>query len=379
MYFDDGVSGLTSKSRVGFNKLINDARNGKIDIILTKSISRFARNTLDTLNTTRELKEKGVKIYFEKEDIWSDNGKCEFMLTLLASIAQEESRSISENVKWGHRKRFQDGKYAIPYAITLGYDKGFIINEEEAKIVRLIYILFLRGYTPHTIGKKLDEMNIKTPENKGHWCASVVRSILTNEKYKGDALLQKNYTVDFISKKQKKNKGELPKYYVTDGHQAIIDRNIFDYVQSEIGRRNQGNYRCIYSMSGKIICDECGGHYGRNNQHSTTYGDLVWHCRSRYKNNCKTPRLYNYILNETLDKLLKKLLTDDLIKTLEDILGIKNIDMNIKTKLSDWDFIIREIVVTTNWRLKIRLIDGKEYVLKHRRDTPRLKNKNSKR
>ena len=129
----------------------------------------------------------------------------------------------------------------------------------------------------------------------------------------------------------------------------------------------------MYSMTGKIICDDCGGCYGRNNQHSTTYGDLVWHCRNRYKNNCKTPRLYNYILNETLDRLLPKLLTDDLIKTLEDILGVKDIKLNIKTKLSDWDFIIKEIVVTKDWKLKIRLIDGREYVLKHRKNTPRAK------
>ncbi len=324
MYFDDGVSGLTSKSRVGFNKLINDARNGKIDIILIKSISRFARNTLDTLNTTRELKEKGVKIYFEKEDIWSDNGKCEFMLTLLASIAQEESRSISENVKWGHRKRFQDGKYAIPYAITLGYDKGFIINEEEAKIVRLIYILFLRGYTPHTIGKKLDEMNIKTPENKGHWCASVVRSILKNEKYKGDALLQKNYTVDFLTKKQKVNEGEIPQYYVENNHEAIITSEMFEIVQAEIERRRKlnGKYSGVDILTSKIICGECGGSYGSKVWHSNDkYRKIVYQCNRKYNGDkkCETPILIKEDIENRFINVVNEIIKnkDEIIENLK--------------------------------------------------------------
>ena len=331
MYFDDGVSGLTSKSRVGFNKLINDARNGKIDIILTKSISRFARNTLDTLNTTRELKEKGVKIYFEKEDIWSDNGKCEFMLTLLASIAQEESRSISENVKWGHRKRFADGKVSVPFNNFLGYKKGedgnLVIDEEQAMIVKRIYREFLSGSSSVAIAKGLTNDGIETPGHKQKWYATTVRSILTNEKYKGDALLQKHYTVDFLTKKQKINNGEVQQYYVENNHPAIIEPDVFEMVRLEIDRRLmlKGKYSGTDILTAKIRCGECGGSYGAKVWHSNDkYRRVMYQCNSKYsgKEKCKTPAIRSEDIESRFVNVVNILIEskDEIISNLEKVL-----------------------------------------------------------
>ena len=197
--------------------MIADALDGKIDLIITKSISRFARNTVDTLTTVRKLKEKGIEVFFEKENIYTLDSKGELLITIMSSIAQEESRSISENVTWGQRKRFSDGKVSLPYKHFLGYEKGEDgvprIVESEAIIVREIYRLFLEGMTPCAIAKHLTSQGIPTPGKKAVWQTSSVMSILTNEKYKGDALLQKKFTVDFLTKKQKVNEGEIPQYY----------------------------------------------------------------------------------------------------------------------------------------------------------------------
>ena len=216
VYSDEGISATSTKKRDGFNRMIADALEGKIDLIITKSVSRFARNTVDTLTTVRQLKEKGVEVYFEKENIYTLDSKGELLITIMSSLAQEESRSISENVTWGQRKRFADGKVSLPYSRFLGYDRSEDglpqINEEEAKIVQLIYRLFLEGQTPHSIARYLTKQGITSPGGKKIWQSGTIRNILTNEKYKGDALLQKKYTVDFLTKKQKVNEGEVPQY-----------------------------------------------------------------------------------------------------------------------------------------------------------------------
>ena len=212
VYTDEGITGVSTKRRDGFNRMIRDALDGKIDLIITKSVSRFARNTVDTLTTVRKLKEKGVEVYFEKENVYTLDSKGEVMLTIMSSLAQEESRSISENVTWGQRKRFADGKVSLPYKYFLGYEKGADglpkVVEKEAEIVRLIYRLFLEGKTVSYIANHLTNLKIKTPRGKNKWTTTTVKSILTNEKYKGDALLQKCYTVDFLTKKKKKNDNE---------------------------------------------------------------------------------------------------------------------------------------------------------------------------
>lgn len=207
VYADEGITGCNTKKREGFNTMVEDALAGRIDLIITKSVSRFARNTVDSLTTIRKLKENKVECYFEKENIWTFDGKGELLLTIMSSLAQEESRSISENYTWGQRKRFADGKVTVPFKRFLGYDRGkdgnLVINEAEAVIVRRIYGMFLQGRSPYAIAKALTGESIPTPGGKENWSGSTVRSILTNEKYKGDALLQKVYTVDFLSKKKK--------------------------------------------------------------------------------------------------------------------------------------------------------------------------------
>lgn len=242
VYTDERITATNTKKRDGFNRMIKDALDGKIDLIITKSVKRFARNTVDSLVTIRKLKEKGVEIYFETENIYTLDSKGEILITIMSSLAQEESRSISENVKWGKRKTFADGKVSMPYKQFLGYTKDKqsgqpIIVEKEAEIVRLIYKLFLEGKTFSKIASALTEMNIPTPSKREKWSKSTVQSILTNEKYKGDAILQKGYTVDFLSKKREKNNGEVPQYCVENSHPAIVSPENFDMVQHEFEKR----------------------------------------------------------------------------------------------------------------------------------------------
>lgn len=307
IYADDGISGTSTKRREGFNKMIEDALAGKIDLILTKSISRFARNTVDTLMYIRDLKDHGIEVYFEKENIWTFDSKGEVLITIMSSLAQEESRSISENVTWGKRKRFEDGKYSVAFKHFLGYDRGengeFVINPEQAEIVKDIYRMFLEGATLNLICKDLMKRGIKTPAGKDKWQTSTVLSILTNEKYKGAALLQKYYTVSFISHKTKVNRGELPRYYVDKAHEPIIRPEDWDIVQEEIATRKKLG-RAISStsfMSCKLICEDCGGFYGAKVWHSNDqYRKVIYQCNHKYKGDekCRTPHITEDELKE---------------------------------------------------------------------------------
>lgn len=307
VYVDDGISGLRTDRREGFNRMIEDCLAGHIDLVLTKSISRFARNTVDTVTTIRKLKEKSIGVYFEKENIWSLDSKGEFLLTLMSSLAQEESRSISENVSWGQRKRFADGKSSLAYSRFLGYDKGpekytMVVNEEQAVIVRRLFFLFLQGYTPHTIAQILTNEQAPSPVGMDTWNSTTVRRVLSNEKYKGDALLQKEFTIDFLQKKMKKNEGELPQYYIHEDHEAIVSPWLFDYVQERLNKRSEiGNtrYSGFSLFSSKIICGKCGSIYGPKPWHSTSYNHLVWQCRRRHDkgNECRAFNIYDKLLH----------------------------------------------------------------------------------
>lgn len=302
VYTDEGISGTSTRHREGFNSMIEDAMAGKIDLIVTKSVSRFARNTVDSLTTIRQLKEHGTECYFEKENIWTFDSKGELLITIMSSLAQEESRSISENVTWGHRKRFADGKVSLGYSHFLGYDKGpdgsLVINPQEAETVRKIFRLFLQGKTPYGIAKQLTEEGIPTPGQKKKWNSGTVKRILSNEKHKGDALLQKSFTVDFLSKKKKINEGEIPQYYVENDHEAIIDPAVFDEVQVLLEQRSgEKTYHSgVHGFSGKIKCGQCGSWYGSKVWHSNSkYRRIVWQCNHKYSNNekCTTPHLYD--------------------------------------------------------------------------------------
>ena len=299
LYADEGISGLNTKKRSGFRQMVEDAMNGRIDLILTKSISRFARNTVDSLVTIRELKAKGVEVFFEKENIYTFDSKGELMITIMSSIAQEESRSISENITWGMRKNMARGKVTMAYGKFLGYRRGADgkpeIVEEEAEVVRRIYQLYLDGHTVREITRILTGDGIPTPSGKNcNWSVSTIMSILRNEKYKGDALLQKVYTADFLNKKMKKNNGVLPQYYVENSHPAIIDEETFDLVQAELAKRG-GSSRGRKSGSvfdRKVICGDCGHFYGQKLWYSDASGRVyVWRCTHKYDTtpNCGTP------------------------------------------------------------------------------------------
>lgn len=299
VYTDEGISALNTKHRDGFNRMIRDALDGEIDLIVTKSVSRFARNTVDSLVTIRKLKEKGVECYFEKENIFTFDGKGELLLTIMSSLAQEESRSISENVTWGQRKRFSDGKVSVGYSQFLGFEKGedgnLKVVPEQAETVRLIYKLFLEGKTTQGIANFLMRHDILSPAGKKTWCSSTIASILTNEKYKGDALLQKRFTADFLTKELRVNNGEVPQYYVEGSHEAIIAPEEFEAVQEEMARRKElGRAYSDKAFHSKIICGDCGGFYGRKVWHSTDkYKSVIFQCNRTFKNvdRCRTPKL----------------------------------------------------------------------------------------
>lgn len=299
LYADEGITGTSIKNRDGFNRMIKDALNGKIDLIVTKSVSRFARNTVDTLSHIRLLKDHGVEIYFEKENIWTFDTKGEMIITLMSSLAQEESRSISENVTWGHRNNFKNGKVYIPFAHFLGYKKGADgkpeIVEEEAKVIRYIYSLFIEGKSYVEIANRLSSEGIKSPGGSSKWATTTITSILTNEKYKGDALLQKGFTVNFLEHKRKINEGEVEQYYVENSHPAIIDKSEWDYVQDEVNRRKKiGRSYSGSKFSSRIICGCCGGIYGHKTAHSQDkYKCSLLRCNEKYKKgkHCYSPSI----------------------------------------------------------------------------------------
>ena len=324
VYTDDGISATNTKKRDGFNQMVRDALDGKIDLIITKSVSRFARNTVDSLTTVRMLKEKGVEVFFEKENICTLDSKGELLITIMSSLAQEESRSISENVTWGMRKRFSDGKVALPYKQFLGYCKGADglpeIVPEEAAIVKDIYRLYLEGKAPSYIARNLSERGILSPGGKPNWRPNTVESILSNEKYKGDAILQKTFCTDFLTKKMKLNEGEVPQFYVEGSHPAIIEPEIFDAVQVELKRRKQSGRRNVtpHCFSGRIYCDECGALYGSKVWHSNT----VWQCNAKHKRltTCGTPALRNETMQDAFVRAFNQIVDrkDEIIQICED-------------------------------------------------------------
>ena len=320
IYTDEGISATNTRKREGFKSMIADALAGKIDLIVTKSVSRFARNTVDSLTTVRQLKDAGIEVYFEKENIWTLDSKGELLITIMSSLAQEESRSISENVTWGQRKRMADGKVSFAYSRFLGLDKDketgkIVVNPEQAETVKLIFHLFLEGMTPHSIAMELTNRGIKTPGGKDVWNQQTVRRILSNEKYKGDALLQKEFTVDFLQKKMKKNEGEVPQYYVEGNHEAIISPQVFDLVQAELERRkkNGSRYSGVSIFSNKIKCGDCGSWYGSKVWHSTDrYRKVVYRCNHKYDNGtkCETPHVTEDEIKAAFVSAYNKLVTE---------------------------------------------------------------------
>lgn len=298
IFADEGISGTSLKKRKEFNRMIAACKRGRIDLILTKSLSRFARNTVDCLETVRMLKANGIGVIFEKENINTLTQSSEFMITLFSGFAQAESESLSKNVAWGKQKSMEAGNVVFQFAKLLGFRRGPDgkpeVVPEEAETVRRIYRRYLEGATLKNIKDELEQDNISTALGIERWTGGVIRNILRNEKYCGDALLQKTYITDCISKKVKKNNGEKPMYYIQDNHPAIVPREIFRRVQEEIARRSskrrvaqkyvkteQSKYSGKYALTELLVCGECGTQYRRVTWSRGGKKRIVWRCISR--------------------------------------------------------------------------------------------------
>lgn len=324
IYADEAISG-TKDTRSEFQRLLEDCRSKKIDMVITKSITRFARNTVTLLQTVRELKLLGIDVYFEKENISSLSADGEFMLTILASYAQEESRSVSENQKWRIRKMFEQGR--PNNGNMLGYrlfDGKLHIIPEEAEIVKTIFDDYLSGMGVNAIIKKLNEAGIRTKSGSVTWQESTLQKMLRNEKYSGDMLLQKTFSLDHLSKIRQLNRGELPMYQVINSHEAIIDKETFARVQHEIERRaakfrHKPQLNKTYLFTGLIRCGLCGKHYRRKQANAgTKYVKPVWICatfNTRGKTYCPSLQIpESILLNKTAEVLRTTYLDAELLK-----------------------------------------------------------------
>lgn len=355
IYADDGISGTNTKKREEFNRMIEDCMAGKIDMIITKSISRFARNTLDCLQYIRKLKDKNISVFFEKENINTMDTKGELLLTIMASLAQQESQSLSQNVKMGIQFRYQAGKVQVNHNRFLGYTKdeegNLIIEPEEAEIIKRIYREYLEGASLKDICDSLMADNILTGAGKEKWIPSTVHKILTNEKYIGDALLQKTVTTDFLEKKRQANNGLAPQYYVEGSHEPIISKHIFMRVQEELVRRanlrsgadgkKKRVYSSKYALSSICTCEKCGDVYRRIAWNNRGKKYTVWRCCTRVEHGpgvCDAPT----ILEEDLQMAVMKAINDvlgrksDVIKQMEALLE-QTIATDYEEQLADID------------------------------------------
>lgn len=330
IFADEGISGTQANKRKDFMKMIRLCRQGKIDQIITKSVSRFARNTVDCLNYVRELKALGIPVIFEKEGLNTMHMSSEIYISMHGIFAQSESESLSGNVKWGKQKSAEKGNVAISYKNFLGYRKGTDgtpeIVPEEAEIVKFIFQTYLDGDSLSTIKQHLEEKGMLTPTRKTVWSTTTIQSILTNEKYKGDALLCKTYVVDCISKKSKKNT-DRPQYYVENNHPAIIQREMFDRVQMEIARRSSlkkkkqkdqitelGKYSSKYALTERLICGECGTAYRRTVWSRDGKKKVVWRCISRLEYGTKychnSPSIEESVIHNAISKAIQEVVND---------------------------------------------------------------------
>ena len=296
IYADEGITGTSAYKRDSFLRLMRDCNKGKVDLIVTKSVARFARNTVDSLSYARKLKAKGIGIFFEEQALDTRKENIEMVLGIYSVMAQAESENISANVRWGIQQRMKSGTYQFRYNI-IGYIKGENgepeIETNGAAVIRSIYERYLDGFSLDQIKHRLESDGVLTVKGKTVWSKAIIRGILTNERYTGDMLLQKTFTENCITKKVVKNRGEMAKYLITNNHPAIIDRETFRLVQSEMARRNskrrisdqaitpQGKYSGKYALSELLICGECGSPYRR--RHWRCGGNMipVWRCLNR--------------------------------------------------------------------------------------------------
>lgn len=367
IYADKGITGTSYKKRDEFNRMIRRCKQGKIDMIIVKSIARFARNTVDCLKFVRMLNDLNVVVYFEEQGIYSNQPGAEFYITIYGSIAQSESENISANVKWGKARSSKEGNVPFHYKNFLGYRKGADgkpeIDPEEAETIRFIYERFLAGDSLSGIAQKLNDLQVPTPSGKGLWQNSTIQSILSNEKYKGDAIINKTYIKDCLSKKVMINNGERPKYYVENNHPAIIDAVTFGRVQEELARRSgkpktkqvgtkteQGKYSSKYAMTELLVCGECKTPYRRCTWTISGQKKIVWRCISRLdfgKKYChnspsiEESLLHRAIMRAIMDTALKN---SDVLKMLKLHIGMgfeenttEDNALNIQVRIAEID------------------------------------------
>ena len=370
IFADKGISGTSTKHRDEFNKLIRQCKKGKVDMIITKSISRFARNTLDCIKITRMLREIGVDVYFEEQNLHSIDPSSEFYISIYGSVAQSESENMSANIIWGREQSARRGNVSFQYKNFLGYRKGENgqpeIIPEEAEIIKMIYDQFLAGDSFIEICKNLEEQGIPSPGGKDTWQRSTIQSILSNEKYKGDAIINKTYIDNCINKKVKVNHGERPKYYVENNHPAIIDAGTFGRVQEELARRSgktkvkqvgtkteQGKYSSKYALTELLVCGECGTPYRRCTWTARGKKKIVWRCINRLdygKKYChQSPSIEESVLQEAIMKAIMQTAKQnaDILKNLKLHIGMglnaeetedKSLDIQIRIAEIDAEF-----------------------------------------
>ena len=370
IFADKGITGTSVKKRDEFNKMIRKCKQGKIDMIITKSIARFSRNTVDCLQHTRLLKDLGVDVFFEEQGIHSIQPGAEFYITIYGSVAQSESENISANVRWGKAQSAKEGRVNFQYKNFLGYRRGADgkpeIVPEEAETVRLIYSRFLAGDSYTVIARMLEKSGIPSPSGKSKWSETTICSILSNERYKGDAIINKTYIKDCLSKKVCVNNGERPKYYVENNHPAIIDAATFGRAQEEIARRKakrkvkqvgtkteQGKYCGKYALTELLLCGECGTPYRRCTWTAGGQKKIVWRCISRLdygKKYChNSPTVEESVLHEAIMEAVLKTAKQnaDVLKTLKMHIGMgiageetedRSLDIQIRISEIDAEF-----------------------------------------
>jgi site-specific DNA recombinase len=383
LYADEGITGTSAKRRKEFQRLIGDAMDGKIDLILVKSVSRFARNTVDSLQTVRKLRDKGVKIYFEKENIDSLDAKCDMILSIYSSLAEEESRSISTNIRWAHQKKVERGEVVLNFNNIYGYqqdeNKNVTIKIQEAEVVREIYHKYLIGYSIRRIIRELKENEIKSPLGSSKWSSSTIKGILENEKYIGDVILQKTYKRDFLTQRRVRNTGQAPQKYVENNHPAIVDKLTWNAVQAEIERRNslrsteatgKGRYDMRYAFSGVIECGECNSNFRRHNYTNGNKIERTWACKEHLKGNkyCTQEILKEEVLEEMFVNTLNRLLEnrDKVLKKVEASVkeAMLEVGTDNKQQIEKVDLMIEKLqadMLELNKRRGKRDIDAEQY------------------
>ena len=329
VFADDGRSATNTFRRDDFNQLMDQCLKGKVDMVITKSISRFARNTVDCISWVRKLKEKNVAVYFEKENLNTLDDSTEMILTILSSQAQEESRAISTNVKWGYARKFEKGESTRQrsYGFRKTPTGEMCIVEEEAAVIRNMARWFLDGDSLERIKHRLEEAGIETTTGKKTWSTGTIYNILTNEKIMGDVLLQKTFTADYLTKRRVKNSGQQKQYYVKNHHEAIIPKTVYYKIQEEIARRSslkkdgtrkgktaQGVYSSKYALTGIMVCNECGAHYRRTTWAKNGKKVIVWRCINRLEHGTKrcheSPTLKEEVVQEAIMRRLHGLAVD---------------------------------------------------------------------